>query len=141
MLVRLGSLCLVLVFLSCSQQDVQDRLFDYQIERLLSGGDSKVWDEEINSTDCQDSLKFLIQLVADQADDSLSISQITTLSSNCVNLDTTFIGLADASSFGDGIAFSDSLIFSDGNVWIINNLTSQILSINTGRNRSFRSSD
>ena len=138
MLVRLVLLCLVLVLLSCTQQDVQDRLFDYQIERLLSGGDSKVWDEEINSIDCQDSVRFLFQLVEDQADDSLSISQITTLSSNCANLDTTFIGLADASSFGDGIAFSDSLIFSDGNVWIINDLTSQILSINTGRNRSFR---
>ena len=141
MLVRIVLICLVLACLSCSKQDVQDGLFDYQVERLLSGGSSKTWDEVINSTDCQDSLRFLIQLVEDQEDDSLSISQITTSSSNCTNLDTAFIGLANASSFGEGFSFSDSLIFSDGNVWIINDLTSQILSINTGRNRSFRSSE
>ena len=107
MYARLGAVLLIFLVLSCTNEFFPDGLYDYQVERLLSGGSIKTWNQQINSPDCQDSLRLLIELVAASADDSVLVSEIMR-GSSCAP-DTTPIGLADASSFLGGLRFTDSL--------------------------------
>ncbi len=125
------------IFGSCDSDFFPGGLYDYQIERLLSGGDSKVWNQVVNSTDCQDSVKLLIELVSSSSDDSIAVSLISynfglnelPNSSLCQLTDTVLLGNADASSFSDALLFTDSLNFSNGDFWIIKEITAQRIEI------------
>lgn len=128
MYARLGTILLIFMVLSCTNEFFPEGLYDYQVERLLSGGSNKTWNQQVNSSDCQDSLRLRIELVA-SADDSVLISEIIG-GSSCAP-DTTPIGLADASSFLGGLRFTDSLNFADGTSWIVNEVTSNTLIITT----------
>lgn len=127
MFVRYRSLVGFIIFISCTNEFFPEKLYDYQVERLLSGGGSKEWSQVVNSEACQDSVRLLIELVSSAVDDSVSISQI--VNGISCNPDTTFIGNADASSFPDAIIFTDSLNFANGNTWIIGKITSSQLQV------------
>ena len=119
-------LCAWLV-MSCTNEFFPEGLYDYQVERLLSNGDSKIWNQQVNSNECQDSVRLLVQLVSANTDDSVSISEI--LRGTTCTPDTTLIGNADASSFLDGLLFTDSLNFADGSTWMVNDISAKSLTI------------
>ncbi|WP_421762812.1 hypothetical protein [Ekhidna sp.] len=124
---------LFFAILSCSEEDLPIGLYDYQVERLLSGqsGD-KTWMQIVSSTDCKDSLKLLIE----SASDSLDIFEIRS-ALDC-NVDTIYIGKANASKLIGGLLFADSLVFSDGTYWIVKQITSDFLDIQrNGKQESY----
>lgn len=128
MYVRITSIFLTFLLLSCTNEFFPEGLYDYQVERLLSGGSSKTWNQQVNSSSCLDSIRLLFDLVA-SADDSVLISEVFR-GTSCVP-DTTLIGLADASSNLGGLVFTDSLNFANGSSWIVNDLTSKSLTLIT----------
>lgn len=111
--------------MSCSEEELPAGIYDYQVERLLSGSSgSKAWNQIVNSTNCADS----VILYAVAVDDSLDFSRLT-YQSTCDAFDTTYIGRANASSPDDRDLFTDSLRFSNGNYWMIKTITSDLLTI------------
>ncbi|MBC6401703.1 MAG: hypothetical protein GDA51_07835 [Ekhidna sp.] len=120
---------LLLVFcFACDRDFFPKDLYDYQVERLLSGGDTKVWNQIIASENCQDSVKLVFSLLSGSPNDSVSVSRLLS-NAACDGFDTTRLGNADASSFEDALTFTDSLNFSTGDFWIIQSITSTELSI------------
>ncbi|MEO9485386.1 MAG: hypothetical protein ABJG47_18145 [Ekhidna sp.] len=118
---KVFTLLIFLCLVSCSEEDLPDGLYDYQVERLLSGqSGTKMWSQQVNSTNCSDSV-FLLFV---SSSDSLDISRIVR-SVGCASFDTTLIGRANAASVEGIDLFSDSLIFSSGSHWIVNGITSQ----------------
>lgn len=110
---------------SCTNEFFPEKLYDYQVERLLSGGDNKVWDLVIDSQNCQDSVRLFVELLSSSTDDSVVISEI--IRGGLCNPDTSLTGHADASSFEDAIFFTDTLNFDNGEFWIIERITNQTL--------------
>ena len=98
-----GKWLVLLLFIGCQQDFFPAGLYDYQVERLLSGGESKVWSEQVGSMNCADSTKLYITLLENSSGDSVSLS-ILTPRSDCSGFDTTLIGNANASSPSDGIS-------------------------------------
>jgi len=129
-----------LFLLSCNNDFIPPGFYDYQVERLLSGGTNKLWDQEVNSTDCQDSVKLYFQLLENDSDDSVTVSRLTPLS-DCSAFDTILIGNADASSLEGAIGFTDSLIFASGDFWIINSVTSDRLTLIIEDRKTYRASE
>ena len=127
MYVRYLLILFVWLVMSCTNEFFPEGLYDYQVERLLSNGDSKIWNQQVNSNECQDSVRLLVQLVSANTDDSVSISEI--LGGIACTPDTTLIGNADASSFLDGLLFTDSLNFADGSTWMVNDISAKSLTI------------
>ncbi|WP_462248295.1 hypothetical protein [Ekhidna sp.] len=119
---RLLAIILLFSIISCSEETLPDGIYDYQVERLLSGElGNKTWSQIINTTNCADSLKLTFELIPDNTDDSLDISMV----SGCFGaLTTTYVGRASASVRGT-VLFSDSLIFSNGDFWIVDQVTSE----------------
>ena len=124
---RFKFLLVFLVFFSCSNEFFPENLYDYQVERLLSGGSSQVWDQVVSSESCQDSVRLIIELIASNSDDSVAVSHV--IGGNLCNPDTSLLGNADASSFSDAIIFTDSLNFSTGDFWIIESISSKSLKV------------
>lgn len=124
-------MCL-LFLVGCSEDNFPQGLYDYQVERLLSAGDSKTWmlvsETEDGTiafpTTCSDTTRLLITLV-DQ--DSISISRLLP-NLECNAFDTLKFGNANAS--GD-LLFTDSLRFATGSFWTIQSVTSSKLEIFT----------
>ena len=139
MFARYCIVLIVFVLLSCTNEFFPEEFFDYQVERLLSGGSTKEWDEIIASENCSDSIRLVIELISSTVDDSVTISQVVR-GNNC-NPDTSLIGIADASSFSDAIRFTDSLNFANGNFWIIQSITATSLTILNGSETVNYSSD
>lgn len=121
-------LFLLIVISACDSDFFPEGIYDYQVERLLSSGDEKVWLMQVDSDLCQDSTKLYIQFLASSSDDSLTIFELIS-NSNCTGFDTTLVGNADASSFDGSFIFTDSLNFANGNFWIIKSITSKSLSL------------
>jgi len=132
-----GKWLFVLIFFGCQSDFIPEGLYDYQVERLLSGGDSKVWFQVVNSPNCQDSTKLFVQLLSNSLDDTVAISRLN-LSQDCSVVDTLFIGNADASSFEGAILFSDTLNFSDGSFWTVERITSNEIVIRSEIKEEFR---
>lgn len=127
-----GKAAFILLFiLSCTSDFFPSGLYDYQVERLLTDGDTKSWFLRINSENCQDSVRLIMNLVPSTSNDSVSISRLERWST-CNGFDTTFLGTADASSFSGALLFTDSLIFNDGNFWIVQEVTSHDLKLSIG---------
>lgn len=124
---RIFLILLILNIVSCSEEELPIGIYDYQVERLLSGETGlKTWSQVVNSTDCTDSVNITFELIANAANDSLDITMIT----GCANSsNTTLLGRASASSPEGGILFTDSLIFDSGDFWIIDQITSEQLSL------------
>lgn len=122
-----GSWLLLVGFLvSCQNDFLPPGLYDYQVERLLSGGDSKVWIQVVNSENCSDSTQILVEFLSFSANDSLRISELTP-KIGCRGFDTLLLGNADASSFSGQKLFTDSINFANGSPWIISKITSNSL--------------
>ena len=120
------SKCLLIFLLfACREEFFPRDLYDYQIERLLSGGSAKTWLQMINSVECSDSVRLHITLLSSSSDDSISIFNLLP-KSNCFGYDTAFVGNANASG---NLLFTDSLLFADGDFWIVESVTSENLSI------------
>lgn len=121
-------LLLPILFFSCSEEELPTGLYDYQVERLLSGTDgTKTWSQVVNSTNCTDSIKLVFDLIVDSSNDSLDVS----ITSGCAeSLSTILIGRASASSEDDQILFTDSLNFADGTYWIVEQVTAEQLRLN-----------
>ena len=129
---------LVWICLACDTNFFPEGLYDYQVERLLSAGDSLVWDQTLSSENCQDSVKLLFALLSSTADDSVAVLRLVA-NDQCTGFDTTIIGNADASSFSDALLFTDSLNFDDGSYWIIQSVTSELLVIESDQIHSYTS--
>ena len=126
-----GKFLVLVVFLfliACSEENLPEGIYDYQVERLLTGGSAKTWDQVVSSTSCTDSVKLYFELITDSVD----ISQINP-GNACTFNDTVYLGRANASSFPDNNLFTDSLKFSDGDYWIVQRITSELLAL-TGDN-------
>ncbi|MBV6644104.1 MAG: hypothetical protein KI790_01565 [Cyclobacteriaceae bacterium] len=127
MAIRNSSFVALLCILTyCSSDEFPSGLYHYQIERLLSAGDSSTWRLSRLSIDgigqslegCSDTTSLLIVLVTDSVD----ISSLTPLCNGTANYDTLYIGRANAST--DGLLFTDSLNFANGTVWFPTDITS-----------------
>lgn len=117
---------LLIGLMSCSDESVPAGIYDYQVERLLSGESGiKTWSLQNNAANCTDSVKLLFELVTNTTNDSLDISIIN----GCSPATATLIGRASASSPSDRIIFTDSLVFASGSYWIVNQITSDQLSL------------
>ena len=131
------SLLFVFCF-ACDKDFFPEGLYDYQVERLLSGGDTKVWNQVITSDNCQDSVKLIIRLLANAPDDSLSVLRLLS-NAACDGFDTTNLGNADASSSIGALIFTDSLNFAGGDFWIIQSVTSTHLqTLQAGQSVTFK---
>ncbi len=120
----------LLLCFGCDSDYFPEGLFDYQVERLLSAGDSLVWNQVIDSENCRDSVKLLFEFLSDSRDDSVSVFQLLA-NDECNGFKIEVLGNADASSFDDELLFTDSLNFADGRTWIIRSITANELKINT----------
>ena len=127
---RFRAIWLFLLLTACDNDFFPAGIYDYQVERLLTAGDSKVWSQVISSQSCQDSVQLFLELVSSSSDDSVAISEI--FRGPSCDPDTNLIGNADASSFEGAIIFTDSLNLSDGDFWIIEEITSNILRVRRG---------
>lgn len=122
---------LVVLFMGCQEEDFYPKgFYGYQVERLLTGGDTAVWDIvnlSVDGTnrelmDCADS----IQLHFLQTNDTLVVYEIT----RCVVPDTVYFGNMTASvssnSESNQNLFTDSLLFENGAVdyLIVSEITS-----------------
>lgn len=132
-----GKWWVLLIFLvGCAEDNFPGGLYDYQVERLLSGGDSKVWmlvSELENGVAsfpsiCSDSTRLLITLT------SLDSVNIVQLIPNiiCDAFDTLKLGNANAS--GD-LLFTDSLRFASGEYWYVQSITGTKLEVFTSASK------
>ena len=128
------------IFFSCAEGDVSKRIYDYQVERLLSGQSGiKVWYASVNSVQCEDSVLLRFELVSNRSNDSLNVTMLTRTKDNCIMVETN-LGKADVSKQNDGMLFTDSLLFADGAHWIINSVTAELLNISQyGAEKTFES--
>lgn len=122
-------LFIAVILFACEQDFFPIGLYDYQVERLLSGGADKVWMQQVNSTDCSDSTRLYIELVTG-TDDSVRISTLNPMM-DCSGFDTVLIGNANASQIEGGLLFTDSLNFADGSFWLVDHITSTQLILQT----------
>ena len=122
------SLLLLLFCIACDTDFFPEGLYDYQVERLLSSGDTKTWNQVANTDNCTDSVKLVFTLLSSTIDDSVSVERLTS-NVACTGFDTTSLGNADASSFSDALNFTDTLNFANGSFWIIRDVSSENLII------------
>ena len=127
-------LVLLMICIACNNDFFPEGLYDYQVERLLSGDDSKVWKQVLSSGDCQDSVKLVFTFISNTTDDSVLVQRLVS-NEVCSGFDTTSLGNADASSFNDALLFTDSLNFANNAFWIIRSLTSDQLIIDQSTER------
>jgi hypothetical protein len=128
---------LTLLFLGCKEDQFPKGIYDYQVERLLSGGESKVWLLAEEKTEgivtrpevCSDSTRLLI--AATQLD-SIEISRLVP-KVDCSGFDTLALGNANTSG---ELVFTDSLIFSTGEFWIVESISSLNLILSTSANKT-----
>lgn len=122
----------VLTF-ACSE-DFQQPLYDYQVERLLSGGDRITWtptskllngEQLLNS--CPDSVLFMFEL---NSDDSLSFSRLRPVCTQISTYDTLEAVKGNASV--DSQIFTDSIRFSTGDFFLIRSVFSQSMELQSG---------
>lgn len=131
---KLIGLVLLIGLIACSDEDLPAGIYDYQVERLLSGqSGSKTWFQVTASTNCADSVKLVFDLIENTSNDSLDVSMIT----GCESFNSTnYIGRASASKALGRQLFTDSLIFRSGDFWIIEEITSKQLLIDDGDKES-----
>ncbi|MEP5612916.1 MAG: hypothetical protein ABJP45_11730 [Cyclobacteriaceae bacterium] len=119
-----------ITFSACKEDAVPQGLYNYQVERLLSGDTAKTWvlvssvieGSTTTPVVCTDSLRLLITAVAT---DSINVATLTP-QMNCTAFDT--LDLGDANASGD-LVFTDSIVFDSGEIWIVTEITSQNLSL------------
>jgi hypothetical protein len=120
----------IFILIGCGEIFLPEGYYDYQVYRLLSNDSTKLWVvERIDNTsslfeNCEDSTFYSFESL----DDSLSILN---LGRNCggIGFDTLSdrIGIAGVV----GIYFSDTLFLPGDDFWVIENLTSQMLTYRT----------
>ncbi len=116
-----GKLWVVLFALcfSCVEDEFPEGIYHYQVERLLSNGDSKTWILASQTNDgvvitpgaCQDSIRLQVT----QVEDSVGFTRLIP-TSDCTDFDSNSLGNANASGT---LLFTDSLLFGDGTIWKI----------------------
>lgn len=118
---RASWILFIFLLLSCTEDDFPTGIYGYQVERLLSGGDEKVWLQVVNSPNCEDSLRLFITPL--EATDSITVHRLSP-SADCAGFDTLQSINANASFLSGGVLFTDSLLFADDSFWIIEAITS-----------------
>ncbi|MDW3193811.1 MAG: hypothetical protein R8G66_15675 [Cytophagales bacterium] len=134
-MVKSGKFLLLLIgFIWACSEDFSSQLYDYQVERLLTGGDQATWsptsillngDQLLN--DCADSVLFMFEL---NTDDSLSLRRLRPNCPGGTLYDT--LGIEKGNASVDEQIFTDSIRFSDGGFFLINSVFSQSLEIQSG---------
>lgn len=123
-------ICLWAWLVCACGDDFQRQLYDYQIERLLSGGETAVWspvskrfegDELL--VNCADSVRFMIDLDAD----SILFRRMVPRCDATGLFDT--VEVAKGSASVDSQIFTDSILFTTGEFWLINTLFSTTLEL------------
>lgn len=134
-MVRSGKwVCFLLLLGFACEDDFQRQLFDYQVERLLTGGSQAVWrptsiiyEGDQLLRDCADSVLFMFEL---NTDDSISFNRLRPRCNGESVYDTLDFGKGNASV--DSQIFTDSILFSDGDYFLINSIFSQGLTLKSG---------
>lgn len=125
---------IVSVFLACEDNDsFPPALYDYQVERLLTGGEEKAWLMTRNVVDgnlltpetCQDSITLVFKVIEA---DSITCHELR-FDENCSLFDSTFYGAFHASGFEN--IFTDSLVFTGGTkrYMLLDQITSESFSV------------
>ncbi len=129
-LLLIGMLC------GCEEEDFYPKgLYGYQVDRLISGGESKLWiltASEIDGQaqafeDCGDSLKLYVE----ERTMGIAVYQLNT----CNPTDSTFFGYMTSSFKAKGLAnqylFTDSLLFEEGteDFFLVKEVTSLYLKV------------
>lgn len=104
---------------ACEDEFFPDALYDYQVERLLSGGEAKTWSKQTMGATCADSTKLYITVSEDDSD-SITVYQLPV----CDSDDTLKYGNASTSVATDGVSFTDTLWFASEDFWLIESITS-----------------
>ncbi len=126
---RVRWLIFLLVLVGCTEDDFPVGIYGYQVERLLSGGDQKLWQQVVNTGNCQDSVRLFIRVAS--STDSITVSRLNP-NTACTGFDTLLLGNASASIVPEGILFTDSINFASGDTWIIQSITATTLTYVTG---------
>jgi hypothetical protein len=111
------------ICVSCSEDNFPAGFYDYQVTRLLTHDDSKIWQVEgLAQGQCGEPYFYMLNLEGD----SIDCYQI---SWNCDSLsfnDTTYISRGLPTSLG--LLFTDSVKWADGDFWLIRSISeSQLL--------------
>lgn len=135
---RISVVIVVVLVVSCQEDNIPVGLYDYQIVRLLGGDSAKTWfrTQYIENGDlapissCQDSIYAVFRIhESTQAEDSAYFYEVIPRS-DCSEADTLFFGVFAASSVAN--VFTDSLNFRDDaptGFMILNSITSRFLSL------------
>lgn len=125
--VKISFLFLAWLTIACTDDAISDNFFGYQVERLISTGDTALWEPiaitlngESQLTRCEDSVYF--QFILGE-DDSLSVLELVP---HCQSSNGLFDTLSEAigrASVDDEV-FTDSIVFADGGFLIINEIFS-----------------
>ncbi len=122
---------LLTVLFGCEDEYFPEGYWPYQVEFMLTNGDSRNWlvtrweenGQEVDMNTCSDSLRLAFEVITS---DSIASYQLRKRN-DCVTFDTTFIGELTASG-GEGF-FTDSLYLERANGSIlrtvVNDLTSK----------------
>lgn len=114
---RIGVLLIIYFMASCSETFVPPGLYDYQVERLITNGDSKSWvlqslvidGQNVEVLVCDSTITFLAEVVRTDSLVFLEINKRTDCSAN----DTIFWGAIEASGHVRDL-FNDTLYFNGG---------------------------
>jgi hypothetical protein len=110
---------------SCGEEYVPEGLYHYQAARLLSADSTKYWElvPDANSTQLVPyTFDVLGVKKTSKTGDTLQFALI-----NSTTSDSTLYGYATLSRYN--LLFTDSILFLDDNYWIIRQLTSQKLTV------------
>lgn len=128
---------LTIIALACAEDYYPPGLLGYQVERLLTGGDEKLWyvqryvvdGADMPVADCQDSVWLYFAVRGSRNNDSLVAYEIRR-GPRCELYDSLYYGSFYAS--GGDEAFRDSLVFEGGalNFAMVQNILSSDLSLN-----------
>lgn len=114
-------------------------LYGYQVDRLVSGGDTKLWTLTASEIDgeaqafenCDDSLKLYVE----ERTKGIAVYQVNT----CNPTDSTFFGYMTSTFIAKGLSdqylFTDSLLFEEGteDFFLVKEVTSLYLKVNFKR--------
>lgn len=136
MVKRTAYLLLILGVLACSEEYFPPGIYGYQVERLLTGGASKIWLAEQLVVDgeqqafesCTDSMSLYFARVGSANNDSLVCYELRP-KANCGLYDSIYYGRFSGS--GGTEPFRDSIIFQGGavNFAIVDQVNSQELAL------------
>ena len=103
-----------MLLIACRDDSLPDGLYDYQVTRLMTHDDTKVWQvNDLTPSLCDTAYYYQF----DKVGDSIGYRQIRFNCGTNSYSDTVFISMGLPASLG--LYFTDSIHWADGRDWLI----------------------